>query len=284
MSRRRKISTLISTDKAVNALAREGGVFAALLYTWMIPHAEDDASITGDPDELLLMVVPGLRDYGPDDVAQALDCMATKGLIAWDKQGPTVYFDSEGFYRHQSYIPEGKRVDNSAHFSKTPAKPGSAKQRGTAQKAASLSLSPSPSPSRSKTLAGSDEPTALELLSGEVVEPNNGFDAFYDLWPRHDKRLPAERAWGRLTKAKRKKAMLGAEVVRRLYTAGQAEKQFIPMPATYLNQERWTDFEDGEVPMQYLRGESPGQRREREQRDIIERVAARYGNDAEEHP
>ena len=38
MARRRYISTNISTDPKVNILAEKYGDFAALLYTWMIPH------------------------------------------------------------------------------------------------------------------------------------------------------------------------------------------------------------------------------------------------------
>ena len=45
MSRRRYISTSMSIDKRLNKLAVEAGDFAALLYTWMIPHAADDTTI-----------------------------------------------------------------------------------------------------------------------------------------------------------------------------------------------------------------------------------------------
>ena len=101
MSRRRKISTSISTDKLVNQLARDAGDFAALLYTWMIPHAEDSASITGDVEELMMMVVPGFRHRNEDDVATALETMDGIELVAWDREAAVVYFDSESFYRHQ---------------------------------------------------------------------------------------------------------------------------------------------------------------------------------------
>jgi hypothetical protein len=44
--RRRYLSTAISLDPTVNKLARTAGDFAALLFTWMIPHADDDGAIT----------------------------------------------------------------------------------------------------------------------------------------------------------------------------------------------------------------------------------------------
>jgi hypothetical protein len=151
MSRRRYISTAISIDKLVNRLARDYGAFAALLYTWMIPHADDAAFLTGDPEEILLTVCPGLRSYSESDVVDALRGMTEIGLVSWDEE--KVYFDSESFYRHQSYIPEAKRVDNSEHFQarkgrcrETPR--NAAERRETPQNAASPSPSPSPSPSR----------------------------------------------------------------------------------------------------------------------------------------
>src|SRR5437879_156769 len=83
MGRRRYISTEISTDGRVGELARRNE-FAALLYTWMIPHAGDDAAITADPDELLSKVVPHLRGRTPEDVHEAVALMVELGLVVLD--------------------------------------------------------------------------------------------------------------------------------------------------------------------------------------------------------
>lgn len=109
MARRRYLSTEISIDKAVNRLAREHGDFAALLYTWMIPHAEDDATLTGDPEELMLSVVPGRRDKDVADVEAALAAMHDLGLIIWHREAKIVEFPPASFYKYQTYIPKGKR-------------------------------------------------------------------------------------------------------------------------------------------------------------------------------
>lgn len=137
MSRRRYLSTRISLDTVVNDLAVQSD-FAALLYTWMIAHAEDSASISASgPDELMLAVVPGRRDKAPADVEDALLLMDALGLVSWDRDAGAVYFDSASFYHYQSMIREERRVDNSSHFSRIPAKPGSAKRRQTPPNAAS---------------------------------------------------------------------------------------------------------------------------------------------------
>jgi hypothetical protein len=69
--RRRYLSTAISLDATVNKLAVTAGDFAALLFTWMIPHADDDGSITADTEELLFTIVPGRRDKTIDNMGTA---------------------------------------------------------------------------------------------------------------------------------------------------------------------------------------------------------------------
>ena len=112
MSRRRYLSTDVSIDPRVNRLAAEYGDFAALLYTWMIPHAADDATITGDPEQLLLMVIPGRRDKSPDDIAAATAGMVVIGLLELTEDG-RLRFPPKSFYRYQTYIQSAKRADTS---------------------------------------------------------------------------------------------------------------------------------------------------------------------------
>lgn len=81
MPRRRKLSTEISVDKKVNKLAIQFGDFSALLYTWMIPHAEDNCEITGDPEELMGTVCPLRRDKTEDEVRKAIQGMIDLKLV-----------------------------------------------------------------------------------------------------------------------------------------------------------------------------------------------------------
>lgn len=107
MARRRYISTEISIDKAVNKLAVEYGDFAALLYTWMIPHAEDTCLITADPFEIKNKVMPARTDKTEEDVKRAVDGMIKLGLVMSD--GKLLSFPPNSFYKYQTYIPEKKR-------------------------------------------------------------------------------------------------------------------------------------------------------------------------------
>lgn len=102
MARRRYVSTEISTDPRVVKLAKRGGYLAVLLYTWMIPHAEDDGTITADPEELLLKVFPGFREITIEDMEKYLHFMNDVGLIILSNG--RAYFPCESFYKYQSYI------------------------------------------------------------------------------------------------------------------------------------------------------------------------------------
>lgn len=143
MSRRRYLSTDISTDAAVNRLAMRSD-FAALLYTWMIPHCGDDASLPGDAEEILMKVMPGRRDKSPDDVESALELMQQFGLIVWRRDEKTVDYPAPAFYRYQSYIKDGDRRGKNNTAQPREIDTGadnSANQRTTAQNDASFKSS-----------------------------------------------------------------------------------------------------------------------------------------------
>jgi len=68
--------------------------FEQLLFTWMIPHADDWGVITGDPWELRVKVMPG-SSRPVEDFQKAMNSMERLGLI-WryepDGAGPLVQF------------------------------------------------------------------------------------------------------------------------------------------------------------------------------------------------
>lgn len=84
MARRRYVSTEISTDPRVCALAEDHGAFAALLYTWMIPHSDDTGALSDDPRKLRMLVVPGLP-VKVSEVRDALATMISLGLLEHDE-------------------------------------------------------------------------------------------------------------------------------------------------------------------------------------------------------
>lgn len=136
MARRRYVSTSISTDKLVAKLANEYGDFAALLYTWMLPHAEDDCSVESDHEEIMLSIVPGFRKKKLADIDRAIEGMLSLGLLLKDAAG-AYFFPPEAFYKYQSYIKDDKRrtTPENVEILRSTAK--------VAENAASVSVSPS---------------------------------------------------------------------------------------------------------------------------------------------
>lgn len=160
MSRRRYISTEISIDKYVNQMGVKYGDAPVLLYTWMIPHAQDDATMNGDPYELLGMVWPQRRDKTEDDVVRALEQMEEFNLIVWDRTARVVYFPVHSFYKYQTYIKkENRRTAENAE-----------ERRTSAENAVSLSLSLSPSLSHSLSRDSDHAPSDLDTRIQKFYE------------------------------------------------------------------------------------------------------------------
>jgi hypothetical protein len=120
MSRRRWLSTDISKDARVRKLAADAGEFAALVYSWAIPHASDDGSIPSDPDELLMLVVPGFRWRTTEDMQNAIDAMLTLGLL--EQCDDRLRFPPGAFYKYQTYVTADRRepAQNGAQQRETP--------------------------------------------------------------------------------------------------------------------------------------------------------------------
>ncbi|MGB9663002.1 MAG: hypothetical protein ACPL5F_13475, partial [Moorellaceae bacterium] len=124
MSRKRSISTDISTDTRVAQLAQKAGPLAVLLFTWLIPHADDWGRYTADPMQVKLTVLPAF-DVSPEEIDNALKAIAEVGLIVlYEVEGKRyLSLRPESFYKYQTYIPASKRkVDNSQY----PAPPSNA--------------------------------------------------------------------------------------------------------------------------------------------------------------
>ncbi len=67
------------------------------------------------------------------------------------------------------------------------------------------------------------------------------FQDFYSLYPRKMGRKEAERSWNRLTPAQQAECLEAMPNHIKYWKIKQTQKDFIPYPATFLNQERWTD-------------------------------------------
>ncbi len=112
---RRYLSPSVARDKLFNRIAQKSE-FAALVYLMGLPHAADDCALpTNDAEELQLVVCPARRDKGPREMEEAVRMLTTEAdedghrLLEYGPDGRLRY-PPGSFYRHQTYVPEGKRA------------------------------------------------------------------------------------------------------------------------------------------------------------------------------
>jgi DnaD/phage-associated family protein len=96
MANRRMIAKSISVSDETNALSD----FAALLFTWLIPHSDDYGVIPGSPGRIKALVVPRRRQ-SETDIEAALEEMRRVGLIYRYQHGGHPYIQLVRFEQHQ---------------------------------------------------------------------------------------------------------------------------------------------------------------------------------------
>jgi hypothetical protein len=67
------------------------------------------------------------------------------------------------------------------------------------------------------------------------------FDEFWSLYPRKIAKATARKAWQRLTPEQQLMAAKAIDTHCQYWSAKETELEFIPHPATWINQERWED-------------------------------------------
>jgi hypothetical protein len=85
------------------------------------------------------------------------------------------------------------------------------------------------------------EPSGEPTIASPLAELSATFDEFYAQYPRHVGRDAAAKVWRRLNAADRQAALDDLPGRKMAWERARTEPQFIPHPATWLNQRRWTD-------------------------------------------
>lgn len=98
VAERRMISKSISVSERVNRLP---DTFHMLLFTWMIPHADDFGRLFGSPLKIKALVVPML-DKTIKEVEEALSSLYREGLINWYEVNGDQFIEIEKFDKHQT--------------------------------------------------------------------------------------------------------------------------------------------------------------------------------------
>lgn len=96
MANRRMLSKSISISEQANDLSD----FAALLFTWMIPHADDWGVLPGSARKIKALVIP-LRPQSADDVESALLELVEADLLWRYEVDGQLYIQFRTWEKHQ---------------------------------------------------------------------------------------------------------------------------------------------------------------------------------------
>ncbi|MEK5036386.1 DnaD domain protein [Paenibacillus sp. FSL R7-0302] len=97
MAEKRMLSKVISISEKVNELPN---IFDMLLYTWMIPHADDFGRLAGSPGKIKALVVPML-EKSIKDIRESLHVLDHQGLILWYEVDGERVVQIQQFEKHQ---------------------------------------------------------------------------------------------------------------------------------------------------------------------------------------
>lgn len=98
MADKRMISKSISISEKVNTLP---DIFDMLLFTWLVPHADDFGRLYGSATKVKALVIP-LLDKSLKEVSESLENLHNAGCIAWYEIEGTKYIQIINFEHHQS--------------------------------------------------------------------------------------------------------------------------------------------------------------------------------------
>lgn len=85
------------------------------------------------------------------------------------------------------------------------------------------------------------EVIAITEVQPEERSPADWFDDFWLLYPRHESKLHAKRAWARIHARSYVDILVAAVAWTKIWRAQERRMDCIPYAATWLNGERWED-------------------------------------------
>lgn len=209
---------MISKSISVSRKLAQISPFAALLFTWLIPHCDDGGNMAGDSFTVKGLVVP-VRPETVEDVESAIREISKIGLIdPYDINGER-FIHIVQWEDHQTL-----RMD-----------------RATWEYP--------PYPKVGNQLSAVRQPRAAEVKLREVKlrevkkDYSAAFEEFWDLYPRKASKKKAWQAWKAMkpNESPTKKIMDALKAHSESDQWVKDDGRFIPHPTTWLHQERWND-------------------------------------------
>jgi hypothetical protein len=215
MARGRMISNSLSTsEKFAQLSAKELGEFCQALYPLIVAHSDDFGRLQGDPFTVKAKCYPA-SPRSLEQFKDALTHLDSVGLVVWYVVEGKRYLQIVNFERHQIGLHKRTR----SMFPRVPGITGNIEE-----------------------LPDQEKGTQENLTQGNG-NSNELFAQFWAVYPKKIGKDAALRAWRKCQPDRAlATAMIAAvETHRRSAQWRKDDGQFIPNPATWLNQGRWQD-------------------------------------------
>lgn len=230
MARGRLISKSLSTSAKfaqLQVIAPKLAEFCQSLYMLLVAHADDYGRQAGDVFTIKHVVCPA-SPRSMRDVEAALAALHQTGMIVWYEDEGRKCVQVNDFDTHQPGLSRRTKskftepTDISMKFTGAPGNSLLTEQKLTEQNGTEVNRT---APRR-----------------GELVNLD-GFDAFYAAYPKRKNPQEAKKAWAKLAPdaSVQQQILAALSWQRRLPDWVKDGGQFVPFPATYLNNRRWED-------------------------------------------
>lgn len=223
------------------------------LWIGMIAHADDEGRLVADPEQLRVLVFGYRDEVKRRHVEATLEEVVSTGLVRLYCHDGTPYADLPSWKDHQRIDrPSASKLPSYQHS--TNDRRGLARtlegSEGIGRDQGSEGIKDPPLPPR--VPAAPREGKGFRPMAGLARKGRRGghddladpaFERYYAVYPRHEAKQPARRAWRALNvstgMAEEIMAALERHCARwrRLHTPSDK----IPLPASWLNGRRWTD-------------------------------------------
>ena len=225
----------ICTSENIDQLS----AFQETVFYRLIVNCDDYGRMDARPKLLASLLFP-LKEIRAAQIEDALRKLTSAELVTLYTVGGKPFLQMNTWNRHQ-------RVRDSKEKYPGPEKSDVAASCGELpQVAASCGESrPESNPIQSESKSESESESESKSACAEVVD---GFDLFWSAYPRHTAKDAARKAFDKLNPSAELMTTI-LDAISRQKTSVQWTKdggQFIPHPATWLNQHRWED----ELPTQ----------------------------------
>lgn len=220
MARGRLISRTLGSSRRFHELLQAGGKlgeFCQVLFPLIIANTDDFGRMAGDAFTIKNVVLPSSK-RPETDFDRALDVLARVGLIERYTVDGSIFLQVNKFDEHQ----QGLHKRTESRFPEFPGISGRFRSNRTEGKG---------------TEGNRTEPLARERTADAL------FEEFWRAYPKKKAREAARKAWDR----RRPDEALLAVMLDALRIQARSEDwtkergRYVPFPATWLNQARWTD-------------------------------------------